>query len=150
MGNNNIIETPEDKKKGNFWSWMSLACFAGGFLVDAVMAVFMGVLNSITYNVTSTANAYEVTNTASEALIAIAGCVSMLLAIAALVIMIYVRVKYPKNVFGKVLMWVYIVLFALYIIAMVAFIIACGMACAACTNECQSLAMLAIERLMLC
>lgn len=146
----NLIETPEDKKKGNFWSWMSLACFAGGFVVDAVMAVFMGVLNSITYNLTSTANAYEVTNAAYEAFIAIGGCVSMFLAIAALVIMIYVRVKYPKNVFGKVLMWVYIVLFALYIITMVAFIIACGMACAACTNECQSLAMLAIERLMLC
>ena len=150
MGNNNIIETPEDKKKGNFWSWISLACFAGGFVVDALMAVFMGVLNSITYNLTTTADAYEVTNTASEALIAISGCVSMLLGIAALVIMIYVRVKYPKNIFGKVLMWVYIALFTMYIIFMVAVIIACGIACAACTEECQSLAMLAIERLMLC
>ena len=150
MGNNNIIETPEDKKKGNFWSWMSLACFAGGFLVDAVMAVFMGVLNSITYNLTSTANVSEAMNAASEALIAISGCVSMLLGIAALVIMIYVRVKYPKNIFGKVLMWVYIALFTMYIIFMVAVIISFGIACAACTEECQSLAMLAIERLMLC
>ena len=119
-------------------------------MVDALMAVFMGVLNSITYNLTTTADAYDVTNTASEALIAISGCVSMLLGIAALVIMIYVRVKYPKNIFGKVLMWVYIALFTMYIIFMVAVIIACGIACAACTEECQSLAMLAIERLMLC
>ena len=147
---NSLIETPEDKKKGNFWSWMSLACFAGGFVVDALMAVFMGVLNSITYNLTSTANVSEATNVASEAFIAIGGCVSILLAIAALVIMIYVRVKYPKNIFGKVLMWVYIVLFAMYIIFMAVVIIACGIACAACTEECQSLAMLAIERLMLC
>ena len=145
-----LIETPEDKKKGNFWSWISLACFAGGFVVDALIAVFMGVLNSITYNLTSTANVSEMTNAASEAFIAIGGCVSILLAIAALVIMIYVRVKYPKNVFGKVLMWVYIVLFAMYIIFMAVVIIACGIACAACTEECQSLAMLAIERLMLC
>ena len=145
-----LIETPEDKKKGNFWSWISLACFAGGFVVDALMAVFMGVLNSITYNLTSTANVSEMTNAASEAFIAIGGCVSILLAIAALVIMIYVRVKYPKNIFGKVLMWVYIVLFAMYILFMAVVIIACGIACAACTEECQSLAMLAIERLMLC
>ena len=150
MNNKNIIETPEDKKKGNFWSWISLACFAGGFVADALMAVFMGVLNSITYNLTSTANAYEVANTASEALIAIAGCVSMLLAIAALVIMIYVRVKYPKNIFVKVLMWVYIVLFVMYVLFMVAMIIACGIACAACTEECQGLAMLTVERWMLC
>ena len=145
-----LIETPEDKKKGNFWSWISLACFAGGFVADALMAVFMGVLNSITYNLTSTANVSEMTNAASEAFIAIGGCVSILLAIAALVIMIYVRVKYPKNIFGKVLMWVYIVLFTMYIIFMAVVIIACGIACAACTEECQSLAMLAIERLMLC
>ena len=145
-----LIETPEDKKKGNFWSWISLACFAGGFVADALMAVFMGVLNSITYNLTSTANVSEMTNAASEAFIAIGGCVSILLAIAALVIMIYVRVKYPKNIFGKVLMWVYIVLFVMYIIFMAVVIIACGIACAACTEECQSLAMLAIERLMLC
>ena len=147
---NSLIETPEDKKKGNFWSWISLACFAGGFVVDALIAVFMGVLNSITYNLTSTANVSEMTNAASEAFIAIGGCVSILLAIAALVIMIYVRVKYPKNIFGKVLMWVYIVLFAMYIIFMAVVIIACGIACAACTEECQSLAMLALERLMLC
>ena len=145
-----LVETPEDKKKGNFWSWISLACFAGGFVVDALMAVFMGVLNSITYNLTSTANVSEMTNAASEAFIAIGGSVSILLAIAALVIMIYVRVKYPKNIFGKVLMWVYIVLFTMYIIFMAVVIIACGIACAACTEECQSLAMLAIERLMLC
>lgn len=145
-----LIETPEDKKKGNFWSWMSLACFAGGFVVDALMAVFMGVLNSITYNLTSTANVSEATNAASEAFIAIGGSVSILLAIAALVIMIYVRVKYPKNIFGKVLMWVYIVLFVMYVLFMVAIIIACGIACAACTEECQGLAMLAVERLMLC
>ena len=147
---NSLIETPEDKKKGNFWSWISLACFAGGFVADALIAVFMGVLNSITYNLTSTANVSEMTNAASEAFIAIGGCVSILLAIAALVIMIYVRVKYPKNIFGKVLMWVYIVLFAMYIIFMAVVIIACGIACAACTEECQGLAMLAIERLMLC
>ena len=30
-------------------------------------------------------------------------------AIASLVVMIYVRVKYPQNTFGKVIMWLYIV-----------------------------------------
>ena len=70
-----------------------------------------------------------------------------------MVIIIYVRVKYPKNTFGKVLMWIYIVMFVLYIITMAVIIIACGIACSACIDECEKcgqMGMIVIERLMLC
>lgn len=143
----NQIETPEEKKKGNFWSLMSLICFVSRFIVNIVIMVLV---SGAELMVEAYQDLNRITDMISTSSAIIGGGIEILLSIATLVIIIYVRVKYPKNVFGKVLMWVYIVLFALYIIAMVAFIIACGMACAACTNECQSLAMLAIERLMLC
>ena len=37
--------------------------------------------------------------------------------IASIVLMIYVRVKYPKNKFGKILMWIYILLIILSLLA---------------------------------
>ncbi len=42
---------------------------------------------------------------------------------ASIILMIYVRVKYPKNKFGKIIMWIYIILIALGIIIGVVFII---------------------------
>lgn len=153
MDNKNVMETPEDKKKGNFWSWISLGCFVGRFIVDIVVALVSGMATSIfgsISNVSDIEQIGEATTVVSDMIFTLGSCASLAMSIAALVIMIFVRVKYPKNVFGKVLMWVYIVAFAMYIILMAAFIIACGIACAACTDECQGLAMLAVERLMLC
>ena len=43
--------------------------------------------------------------------------------------MVVVRVKYPKNTFGKVLMWIYIVEIILAIISVVLLFLMC-MACA--------------------
>ena len=48
--------------------------------------------------------------------------------IAGIVIMIIVRIKYPQNTFGKVLMWVYIVEYILLIILGIVIVIACGAA----------------------
>lgn len=140
------IETPEEKRLGNKWSWISLICFVGGFLINMGSPVLLGVLDAF-FNVNNEMN--EAIVTLSEVAYLICSGVSFLASIAALVIMIYVRVKYPQNVFGKVLMWVYIVLFALYIITMAVIIIACGIACGACMNDCQDLACITIERLMI-
>lgn len=153
MSNQNLIETPEDKKKGNFWSWISLGCFLGRFVVDAVIAFVSGLATSFFSNIGDIEKIGEATTVVSDIIFAIGSCVSMAMSIAALVIIIYVRVKYPKNIFGKVLMWVYIVLFIMYVILMVAFIIACGIACNACVDECEKcgqMGMIAIERLMIC
>lgn len=54
--------------------------------------------------------------------------------IAALALMIYVRVKYPNNIFGKVLMWIYIALIVIGIIVLSVVIISCGIAFGACVN----------------
>ena len=45
--------------------------------------------------------------------------------IAAFVLMIIVRVKYPKNTFGKVLMWIYIAEIIVAVISMIVLFIMC-------------------------
>ena len=45
--------------------------------------------------------------------------------LAAWVLMIIVRVKYPKNVFGKVLMWLYIIMLVLGVIGIIVLFVAC-------------------------
>ena len=63
-----------------------------------------------------------------------AGC-----GIAALVLMILVRVKYPQSVFGKVLMWLYIALAILVVVFIAVTIIACGLAFISCVRNCPGL-----------
>ena len=46
--------------------------------------------------------------------------------LAAIVIMIVVRVKYPKNKFGKVLMWIYIIELILTMLLLLIIIITCA------------------------
>lgn len=59
----------------------------------------------------------------------IANALTLLLGLgplAALILMIYVRVKYPKNTFGKVLMWLYIIEIVFSLIALVIIMITCA------------------------
>ena len=46
----------------------------------------------------------------------------LLMRITALILMIVARVKYPKNTFAKVLMWLYIAFYILYILLIIAVI----------------------------
>ena len=68
----------------------------------------------------------------------ILGTIDTLGVIAGIAMMIYVRVKYPGNTFGKVLMWLYIILAALavilFIIYMVVALVAC-ISCLSCLND---------------
>lgn len=145
----NQIETPQDKKRANMWSWISLGCFVGKGVIE-ILLVFVSGLASAFIDAAGAYDFADAITALSEAFYAIAACVSGAMFIASIVIMIYVRVKYPKNIFGKVLMWVYIVLISLYIITMAVIVIAVGIACAACINECENIAMIAIERMMIC
>lgn len=52
--------------------------------------------------------------------------ISSVTGLAAYVLMIVARVKYPKSIYAKVIMWIYIVFFILGIIAFAALIIYCG------------------------
>ncbi len=62
----------------------------------------------------------------------ILGIAGLLLLIAGIGLMIYVRVKYPTNTFGKVIMWLYIVLAILSIIALIITMVVCYSAMATC------------------
>ncbi len=61
-----------------------------------------------------------------------------LMYIAGLVIMIYVRVKYPANVFGKVLMWLHIIVGVIFLIILIAAIVMCAVminGCMSCMDD---------------
>lgn len=61
--------------------------------------------------------------------------ISSLSTIAAYVLMIIARVKCPKSTYAKVVMWIYIVLFAMSLITLIVIIFACAGAVAACANS---------------
>ena len=54
--------------------------------------------------------------------------------LAGIVLMIVARIKYPKNKFAKVLMWIYISLTILGLIAMAIFLVACAYALKDCNT----------------
>ena len=143
----NQIETPEEKKKGNFWSLMSLICFVSRFIVNIVIMVLV---SGAELMVEAYQDLNRITDMISTSSAIIGGGIEILLSIATLVLIIYVRVKYPKNVFGKVLMWIYIVLFVMYVVIMAAMIIAIGIACGAFFDNCTKMGKIIIESRMLC
>ena len=57
--------------------------------------------------------------------------------IAGQILMIHVREKYPKNVFGKVLMWLYVVGFILVMNGVFSALIECKNAFLNCTTMCS-------------
>lgn len=59
--------------------------------------------------------------------------------VAAWVLMIVARVRYPKNLFGKVLMWMYVVLVLLGMIGMIVIGFLLMKACNECLDSCQKL-----------
>ncbi len=125
--------TPKDDKRANILCIISLACEFLPFLIASILSIFTSTITELTeVNVDTEASAL------SEICTNIFGTVSLLLMIAGLAIMIYVRVKYPKNVFGKVLMWLYIILGIISIIIFIVYILfiiwAC-VSCMSCINE---------------
>lgn len=51
---------------------------------------------------------------------------STLAGIAGLAVIIYVRVRYPANLFGKVLMWLMVILYAMALLTLAVAIVSCG------------------------
>lgn len=66
----------------------------------------------------------------SETLGSLVTMLSPACSLAAFVIMIVVRVKYPHNTFGKVLMWLYIISIILYVLLFIFLFVSC-LTCAA-------------------
>ena len=64
----------------------------------------------------------------------IVGLLLMLSPIVSVAIVIYVRIKYPKNLFGKILMWILIVMAAIFVVIVVSTMLFCMW----CENEMSS------------
>jgi len=60
---------------------------------------------------------------------ALISSVAGLCPLAGFVLMIYVRVKYPDNTYGKVVMWVHIVFAIIFVVSIILLYIACYLAC---------------------
>lgn len=122
--------SPEDKKQANKLCIISMILMFTPIVIIFIKDIILGLLydtgtEEFYYNI---AGSYVLESTLTFLLI---GC-----GIAALVLMILVRVKYPQSVFGKVLMWLYIVLAILVVVFIAVTIIACGLAFASCVRSC--------------
>lgn len=104
-------QTPDNNrsdKHANLLCIISLVCM---LLPIIISFVFMCIRSVLTYQDTAMT---------TDIIAGVLGTISILLVITGLILMIYVRVQYPKNVFGKVLMWLYIIL---AIIALILFVL---------------------------
>lgn len=122
--------SPEDKKQADKLCIISMILMFAPIVIIFIKDIILGVMydtgtEEFLYNI---AGSYVLESTLTFLLI---GC-----GIAALVLMILVRVKYPQSVFGKVLMWLYIVLAILVVVFIAVTIIACGLAFASCVRSC--------------
>ena len=122
--------SPEDKKQADKLCVISMILMFAPMAVIFIKNIILGLLfdagkEEIYYNI---ASSYVL---GSILTFLMAGC-----GIAALVLMILVRVKYPQSVFGKVLMWLYIALVILVVVFIAVTIIACGLAFISCVRNC--------------
>ena len=74
----------------------------------------------------------------------IVGALAMLSPIISVAIVIYVRIKYPENLFGKVLMWILIFMAACFVFLIVSTLLFCMW----CENEMSSCGFLILSGLL--
>ena len=111
MYNGKRILTPEEDKRANILCTISLILWLGPSLV---LSMIRRTILTTSGNISSTRG--------FEWFSMISGWCFL----GSLALLIYVRIKYKENTFGKVLMWIYIILAALAIVAVFMFAIACG------------------------
>ena len=104
------VLTPEEKKKANRLCIISTIL---GFVIPAIFAALSGYLNYIGME---TVSAYALFPASFSLL-------------AGLVLMIIVRAKYNRSLFGKILMIIYIVVMAIGVIGCAYLLISCLNAC---------------------
>ena len=108
----NIPISPEDNKKANL---LTLLCLGLNALVPVLIYLFN--LIGIDYKIIEP----------------FLGALPM----ASLAILIYVRVKYPKNIFSKVVLILYIVGFIIGIILLIVLIVSCYVGCGELIRSCN-------------
>ena len=124
------MNDPEDERKANVFCIASLICV---FLPRVLQFLGYLLFGTLLQQVERESVLYDRISGALSAL-------GILFLIAGIVLVIYVRVKYPKNIFGKVLMWIYIVLAVLILIAFIVMLVACTLACSYLIETCQGCA----------
>ena len=125
-----IPETPEDKAKADKLCKISLLLFFGPQIISAVIFGGFYVLSMLLgFDFDSIdsfgTDSYDIVSKIFGGIYAVFSLLGQAAGIGSFVTMIYVRVKYPKNTFGKVLMWLYIALIATAIIALFVIVAAC-------------------------
>lgn len=124
------MNDPDDERKANVFCIASLICV---FLPRVLQFLGYLLFGTLLQQVGRESVLYDRISGALSAF----GILSL---IAGIVLVIYVRVKYPKNIFGKVLMWIYIVLAVLILIAFIVMLVACTLACSYLIETCQGCA----------
>lgn len=117
---NQVPDPKKDDKLPNILCGISLACEIVPYILSGIV---MYIASALTEGDTS--SVYEI-------ITSIMGTLNVLFMIAGLVLMIYVRVKYPKNIFGKVLMWLYIIMGIIGIIVFIVYMVFIMVTCVAC------------------
>ncbi len=110
-----ITEPPVDNHSANLLCTISLILYFGGPITTFMLYLVMAVGYSTTESLGIFGN-----------VLSLMTLLSSMSGLAAYVLMIIARVKYPKSKYAKVVMWIYIVLFILGIIAFAALAIYCG------------------------
>ena len=126
----NDMNDSDDERKANVFCIASLICV---FLPRVLQFLGYLLFGTLLQQVGRESVLYDRISGALSAL-------GILFLIAGIVLVIYVRVKYPKNIFGKVLMWIYIVLAVLILIAFIVMLVACTLACSYLIETCQGCA----------
>ena len=101
--NNNTPVDPEENKKANKLGIISVILYFGGPVLSYIFYIIMYALTTVSSSVYS-----EASTILYGLLTMVLGVLSIGCRTTAYVFMIIMRVKYPNNTFGKVLMWVYI------------------------------------------
>ena len=131
--------SPEDRNKANMWCTISLLLT----LLPSVATLITGISSGL-FEAFLSFDEVEVANEIASLMMniqglfmGIQGILSTMSSVAAFIIMIYVRCKYPLSTFGKVLMWMYIANIVITLVFTVAIIVACGIACDSCISDCN-------------
>ena len=95
--------SPEDNKKANTLGIISIILYFFGPLISYISLYLFDKLNM-------------------SGITRVVGSLSGLTGLAAFVLMIVIRVKYPQNLLGKVIMWIYIGFAVLAVVLIIAFI----------------------------
>ena len=123
----NTVTNQTDKPKDVFDENIkgNKLCIISLILKYGVLAIGGGIIELLSHFINN------ISVNTSDFIVATLFVIVGICSLTAFVLMVIVRIKYPKNTFGKVLMWIYIIEIILAIIAIVMLFLAC----IACVNS---------------